>query len=416
MATAIKLPLLGEGVVEAKIGRWLKAAGDRVEKGEPILELETDKVTTELVADRAGTLLQTKAAAGEVLPVGAILAYIGKPDEAPPAVEAAPLPAPVVEARDKGTPVPVAGNGADAAELYTGKVSPVVARMVKEHGLDLAQIRGTGLHGRITKRDVLAYMEELEDLVEEAPAEASPVQPQPQPAPAAPAPHLAPGDTVEPLDAMRRTIAEHMVMSKRTSPHATTVFEFDFSAVARDRAARKEDFARQGVKLTYMAYLVVAVAAALKAFPRANSRWSDAGVVLKQEINIGMATALENGLIVPVIRRADRLNLLGVAHAVQDLAERARRGALQPAEVQGGTFTITNHGASGSLLGTPIINQPQCAILGIGIIEDRVCVVDGMIAIRPRAYVSLSFDHRILDGADADRFVAAVKQTIESWP
>ncbi|MCA9972094.1 MAG: 2-oxo acid dehydrogenase subunit E2, partial [Anaerolineales bacterium] len=225
----------------------------------------------------------------------------------------------------------------------------------------------------------------------------------------------AAGDTLEPLTTMRRAIAEHMVRSKHTSPHVTTVFEFDFSAVARHRAAHKARFAQDGANLTFTAYLVAATAEALKQHPRANSVWTDDGILLKKEINIGMAAAIDDGLIVPVIRQADSYNLLGLARIVNDLAQRARAKQLKPADVQGGTFSITNHGVSGSLFATPIINQPQCGILGAGLIEKRVKVIDDAIAIRPMAYVSFTFDHRILDGASADHFVATIKQQIESW-
>lgn len=218
-----------------------------------------------------------------------------------------------------------------------------------------------------------------------------------------------------PLTAMRRAIADHMVRSKHTSPHATTVFEFDFQAVAKHRAALKDTFEREGVKLTYMPYLALATIQALKAHPLVNATWTDDGILLKREVNLGMAVAVPSGLIVPVIRGADSLNLLGMARTVNDLAERARTNKLRPDEVRGGTFTITNHGTSGSLIGMPIINQPQVGILGIGVIEKRVKVIDDAIAIRPCAFVSFSFDHRILDGATADAFVMDIKRTIESW-
>ena len=218
-----------------------------------------------------------------------------------------------------------------------------------------------------------------------------------------------------PLTGIRRSIAEHMVRSKQTSPHVTTVFEIDFTAVAAHRKAHKDSYARDGVRLTFTAYLVAATVQALKDHPMVNSSWADDGILLRREINIGMATAIDDGLIVPVIKNADSLNLLGLARAVNDLADRARNKQLKPDEVKGGTFSITNHGTTGSLFATPIINQPQCGILGVGAIEKRVKVIDDAIAIRPLAYVSFTFDHRILDGASADRFVAAIKQQIEGW-
>jgi 2-oxoglutarate dehydrogenase E2 component (dihydrolipoamide succinyltransferase) len=226
----------------------------------------------------------------------------------------------------------------------------------------------------------------------------------------------APGaEELLPLTSIRRSIAEHMVRSVHTSPHVTTVFEFDFSAVAAHRRANKDSFARDGVRLTFTAYIVAATIGALKEHPTVNSSWSDEGIVLKREINVGMATAIDDGLIVPVIKNADGLNLLGLARTINDLADRARNKQLKPDEVKGGTFSITNHGTTGSLFATPIINQPQCGILGVGVIEKRVKVIDDAIAIRPLAYVSFTFDHRILDGASADQFVSTIKRTIESW-
>jgi 2-oxoisovalerate dehydrogenase E2 component (dihydrolipoyl transacylase) len=314
---------------------------------------------------------------------------------------------------------------------YGGRISPVVGRIAAEHQVDLNLVQGTGREGRITKQDILAYIEQHEERLEavvEEPAE--------QPVPAVKTerkgaqkdvgesegearitPTIKPetGDELLPLDGMRRAIAQHMVQSKRTSPHVTTVFEFDFTAVAAHRAAHKESFARDGAKLTYTVYIVAAIVQALKQHPLANSVWSDEGIILKREINIGMAAAVPGGLIVPVIKQADGMNLLGLARAINDLAERARNKQLTPQELQGGTFSLTNHGTSGSLLATPIINQPQAGILGIGKIEKRVKVIADAIAIRPLAYASFTFDHRILDGATADGFVGTVKDIIEGW-
>ncbi|MGH2538861.1 MAG: dihydrolipoamide acetyltransferase family protein, partial [Candidatus Promineifilaceae bacterium] len=294
---------------------------------------------------------------------------------------------------------------------YTGRVSPVVGRIAGEHGVDLGQVSGTGREGRITKKDILAYIEGRDAAAPEAAPAATP-----GPAPARPPTQAAPaaGDLL-PLTGIRRAIAEHMVRSKHTSPHVTTVFEVDFSAVGAHRQAHKQAFGRDGANLTFSAYLVAALVQALKAHPLVNSSWSEDGIQLKRDINIGLATAIPSGLIVPVIKQADGLSLLGLARAVNDLSERARAGRLRPDEVQGGTFTLTNHGVSGSLFATPIINQPQCAILGVGIIEKRVKVIDDAIAIRPLAYASLTFDHRILDGATADAFMTSFKDRLEGW-
>jgi 2-oxoisovalerate dehydrogenase E2 component (dihydrolipoyl transacylase) len=422
MAISVRMPEMGEGVTEGTISRWLKAVGDVVQQYEPILEIETDKVTTEATAESAGTLLQIYVQEGETVPVGTLLAQIGEAGEQ--ISESDDVQPDEVKGKPKlvGVTAPSrSGNGMPAVvKPYTGRISPVVGRIASEHNVDLNQVKGTGRDNRITKKDILAYVAARQSAPAAAPAKPlPPVVPAASP-PVPPAPLLSPaptpvaGETV-PLTSMRRSIAEHMVRSKHTSPHVTTVFEFDFTTVAAHRAAYKAQFARDGANLTYTAYLVAAAVKALKAHPMVNSSWSDQGIVLKQQINIGMAVALEEGLIVPVIKQADSMNLLGLARAINDLSARARVGQLRPTEVQDGTFTITNHGMSGSLFATPIINQPQCGILGVGMIEKRVKVINDAIAIRPQAYVSLTFDHRILDGASADNFVSSLKDNIENW-
>ncbi len=435
MATKIILHEMGEGVIEGTVSRWLKQPGDAVEKYEPVLEIETDKVTTEVTAEEGGTLLETYVPEGKTVPVGTVLAIIGEAGERVPAQPAeketsgtAVSPASAVSSPPMPTmakPTPAqASNG--QPKPYTGRISPVVGRIAAEHEVDLSQVTGTGKDGRITKNDILAYVEAMNDeqFAKSKEEPTRPLSPQPPssqtPAPLplrSPAPPQQPaaGDTLLPMTNMRRAIAEHMVRSKHTSPHVTTVFEFDFSAVAAHRAANKARFAQDGANLTFTAYIVAATVEALKQHPLVNSVWSDDGVILKKEINIGMATAIDDGLIVPVIKNADSLNLLGIARIVNDLANRARTKQLKPADVQGGTFSITNHGVSGSLFATPIINQPQCGILGVGIIEKRVKVIDDAIAIRPMAFVSFTFDHRILDGATADYFVGTIKEVIEKW-
>lgn len=426
MATKIIMPEMGEGVVEGTVSRWLKQVGETVDQYEPILEIETDKVTTEATAEEAGTLLEILIPEGETVDVGTVLAFIGQPGETPqknggaPAKAPAPEPKPMPEPVQASAPTAVA-NG--KPQRYTGRISPVVGRIAAEHDVDLNLVTGTGRDGRITKKDILAFVEQRADQPAPQP------QPQPTPPPATPqaapkpvtvspsrpgTPTAVPGEVV-PLNNMRRAIAEHMVRSKHTSPHVTTVFEFDFTAVAQHRAAHKAQFARDGANLTFTAYIVAATVEALKQHPLANSTWTDEGIELKQQINIGMAAAIDDGLIVPVIKGADGMNLLGLARTINDLTERARNKQLQPGDVQGGTFSITNHGTSGSLFATPIINQPQCGILGVGKIEKRVKVIDDAIAIRPLAYVSFTFDHRILDGKTADDFVSSIKQVIENW-
>ncbi|RMG91590.1 MAG: 2-oxo acid dehydrogenase subunit E2 [Chloroflexi bacterium] len=442
MATKVMMPEMGEGVIEGTISRWLKQEGEKVEQFEPILEIETDKVTTEATAEVGGVLLKILVPEGKTVPVGTVLAYIGEPGEAVPedgeegggetaVPQPAPEPSPAPASQPTPTPVAVAQKvpGSDGISQvkrqYTGRISPVVARIAAEHNVDLNLVPGTGRDGRITKKDILAYIEQRDAQRQAmptpppaptapAPTPTAPTFPTPAPTPAPVATSGIPGEIMA-LTSMRRAIAEHMVRSKHTSPHVTTVFEVDFSAVAAHRQAHKAQFARDGVNLTFTAYIVAATVQALKAHPMVNSSWSDEGIILKREINIGMATALEDGLIVPVIKNADTLNLLGIARAVNDLAHRARNKQLRPDEVQGGTFSITNHGVSGSLFATPIINQPQCGILGIGKIEKRVKVINDAIAIRPLAYVSFTFDHRILDGASADAFVNSFKDVIENW-
>lgn len=431
MATEIIMPVLGEGVIEGQIARWLKKEGDKVNRFEPILEIETDKVTTEATAEVAGVLLQILVREGETVPVGTVLAYLGEAGEQ---VSGTPAAAPELTPM-KMESMPTSSKGinghAGAAERSLNNwASPVVKRMAAEHQLDLRQISGSGRDGRITKKDVMAYLESPAPVKETAPESveiaAEPIAiptttpasaPRPTPSPTVPAPIATPGlaDTLSPLTNMRRAIADHMVMSKHTSPHVTTVFEFDFTAAAKHRQAHKAAFAQDGANLTFTAYLVAATAQALKAHPMVNSSWSNEGVILRRNINVGIAAAIEDGLIVPVIKDADNYNLLGLARVINDLTNRARNKQLKPADVQGGTFTITNHGVSGSLFATPIINQPQCGILGVGKIEKRVKVINDAIAIRPMAYVSFTFDHRILDGASADHFVSTLKELIENW-
>lgn len=453
MPTNVIMPQLGESVVEGTVSRWLKKEGDQVREFEPLLEVSTDKVDTEVPAPAEGVLLKIYVPEGETVERGVLLAVIGQPGESVPAGGAAPAaqghtpPAPQTKSSNGGTKSGAPQSAAAAGSAtYTGHVTPVVARMAAEHNLDLSQIRGTGRDGRITKKDVEAYLQQREaapavEAEQELPpwerpgtgdlfkpsvdygepaqtAQPEPVRPAPRPAaPAAPTPVPAgvPGELVQ-LSTMRRAIADHMVRSKlQTSPHVTTVFEVDMSAVLRHRDLHKDDFARQGVNLTLTAYFTAAAVAALQAVPFINAQWTDEGIYLHRQINIGMAVAIDEGLIVPVIRNAQDYSLLGLARVVNDLTNRARSRQLKPDEVQGGTFTITNHGVSGSLMATPIINQPQVGILGVGIMEKRVKVIDDAIAIRPCVYVTLTFDHRVADGATGDAFMTIVKQTLENW-
>jgi len=412
MTTKVLVPRLGEGVEEVTISKWLKQEGESVKELEALLEVNTDKVDTEIPSPATGVVLKLVLPEGTVARVGEVLAVIGQPGEKADAPEAASPNPPAVDSQSKLPAAPVVihavviptGNG------DLGFVSPVVAKMAAEHGVDLHQVKGTGLGGRITKNDVLAFIEKGGAAQAVGPAMAARILPQQ-------------GDQLIKHSIIRKSIAEHMLASKRISPQVLTVMEADMSRVVAHRAANKETYARDGVNLTYTAYFVAAIAAGLKAYPRTNSSWSDEGILVHKVVNIGMATSLgEEGLIVPVIKGADGLSLLGVARAVNDLSSKARAKKLQPDEVKGGTFTLTNHGVSGSLLAMPIINQPQCGILGVGAMQKRAVVItskdgtgDDAIAIRPMVYLSFVFDHRILDGASADWFLVKVKETLEVW-
>ena len=367
MSTAIHMPKLGESVMEGTVSRWLKRVGEQVDEYEPLLEVITDKVDTEIPSPAAGVLLRILVDEGETVAVGTMLARIGAPGD------------------DDEQPAPVtAPRGA--------RLSPAVARLLAEHGLEAADISGSGRGGRITRKDVEAHL----------------AQKQKASAPAAP---TAPGELL-PLTPMRRRIAEHMVASVRTAPQVTAVYEADMSAVLRRREAMKA--AHPDLRLTPVAWLVAMTARALARHPMLNAEWRDEGIFLHQERHVGIAVALEEGLIVPVIRHADRLALPDLARAIEDLAARARAGALQPDEARGGTFTISNFGAGGCLTGTPIIHQPQAAILGVGTVQDRPVVRDGEIVARPMCYLSIGFDHRVVDGSIADAFMRCMIGALES--
>jgi len=483
MPTRVALPEMGEGVTDATITQWLKKEGDRVEKYDALVEVNTDKVDTEIPSPISGVVLKILYPADTVVAVDQTLCWVGEPGEAipekedtppvkttpeptaKPAEEPAPLPADLPIAAPAPTPKappplpakpitqqaagshlrgsvsPLAARTAAALGIDPAKVrgtgiggmvtqndvrlyaqnggsstsqieeqpadprasfiSPVVSRLAAEHHIDLGKVQGTGQFGRITKYD-------MERIIAEGSAKTGAIEPHPAFA------HMQSGTIIKHTP-VRRSIAKHMLESKHTSPHVSTFIEADLSKVSAHRAANKEAFARQGINLTFTAYFVRATAAALQAYPIVNSSWSEDGIILQPEINIGMAVSMDaEGLIVPVIRGADQLTLLETARVVNDLAVRARGKQLTPTEVRGGTFTITNHGTSGSLFATPIINQPQCGILGTGTIQKRPVVINDAITIRPMVYLSLTFDHRILDGAVADYFLGAVRQGLES--
>ena len=424
MATKVIMPQLGESVVEGTVTTWLKKEGETIAEFESLLEVNTDKVDTEIPSPAGGTILKITVPEGQTVRAGTILAWIGEPGEVLPAEPVTP-PAEPVEARPA------------AATRDLGFISPVVARLAADKKVDLTRVKGTGQGGRITKKDVLDYLEKGEKVEPtavaapwETPGEGDLFRPtelqfgaalrqaQGSEKPAAPAQPAKGGGQLIPHTTMRKRIAEHMVNSKRTSPHVTTVMESDFKRVAAHYDKNKDTFARDGVKLTYTAYFAAATAAALRAFPLVNSSWSDEGVIIHPQVNLAIAVSLgAEGLIVPVIPNADGLSLLGLARAIHDIATRARAHRLNPDEVRGGTFSITNHGISGSLFATPVINQPQCAILGVGAVQKRAVVVEGdAIAVRPMVYLSLTFDHRILDGASADGFLAKIVDILNNWP
>lgn len=391
----LTLPPLGDGIQEVTVIRWIKQSGDQVAVNEAIAEVETDKITLEIAADHAGKLGKIVAEIGAKVRVGDVLAAL---DEA-----AAPTAAPQLP-QNALTP---------SITPYAGRLSPVVNRMLAEHQLDPNCITGTGENGRITKHDVLAYLEEPKTKNQEPRAEIQAPNPKPQ--------SLIPNSQspLAPHSQMRVRIAEHMMHSLHHSAQVTTVFEVDLSAVAKHREANKAIYAKDEVNLTWLAYIASATAHTLRRHRVVNSEWRDEGLLLKHEINLGIAVALPDGLMVPVIQHADELNLKGLARQIQTLAQRARNKQLQPNDLQGGTFSISNHGASGSLFGTPVLNQGQTGILGVGAVEKRVKVLSSphgdVIAIRPCAYLSFTFDHRVLDGANADAFMADLKQHIEIW-
>jgi 2-oxoglutarate dehydrogenase E2 component (dihydrolipoamide succinyltransferase) len=441
--TDVIMPQMGESIAEGTVTKWLKSVGDRVERDEPLFEISTDKVDAEIPSPVAGVLREIRALPGDTVPVGSVVGVVGDaageapaaatprpsaPDEPPAAPEPAapappPTPAPAAAAplqpsarRDP----PVARSEMSVEELRQARSSPVVRRIAAEHGVEIRDVPGTGISGRVTKQDILDHISRR-DAPAPAPAlSAAPALPGAPPAeapvPAVPA-HL-PGEPVEivPMSPIRRKTAEHMVLSKRISAHVSTVFEVDMTRVDELRREHKRSYQeRSGVKLTYLPFIAKAVVDALEEHPILNASVDGDSIVYRRQINLGIAVALDWGLIVPVIRSADERNVLGLARAIGDLAERARGKKLKLDEVQGGTFTITNPGVFGSLFGTPIINQPQVAILGVGTIEKRPVIRNDAIAIRTMAYFALTFDHRIVDGADADRFMARLKSGLEEF-
>src|SRR5437016_8919605 len=442
----VLMPQMGESIAEGTLSKWLKKLGDEVKRDEPLFEISTDKVDAEIPAPSAGVLAEIKVQEGQTVPVQTLVAVIetekgAAVKAAAPAPAASPAAPPVAAAQRApaapgGTAVsppsatapsrplppstaPVVGKGdggvETAEERLRRKSTPLVRKIAAEHQVDISTIPGTGFAGRVTKQDILGFIERG------VPAPTAPVSRLPSPVPSGPVVEPWPGDRVEPFSKIRKITADHMIMSRRTSAHVTSFFEIDYSRVAELRQRHKASYAERGVKLTYLAFIAKACAEQLRQHPVVNAAVSGDNIIYRRDVNIGIAVALDWGLIVPVLKHADELSLLGIARAINDLGERARIKKLSPEEIQRGTFTITNPGVFGSYAGAPIINQPQVAILGVGAIEKRPKVLtlpDGTdtIAIRTMGMVSMSYDHRVVDGADADRFLADLKRTLENFP
>ena len=443
MAVDVIMPQMGESIFEGTITKWLKKAGDKIERDEPLFEISTDKVDAEIPSPSAGVLKEIKVNEGQTVPIQTVVAVIDA-DGAAAASAAPAASAPAKPEAAKPAPAPVktqapsvpAAQPAAASSGEKVRSSPLVRKIAREHNIDVAQVPGTGAGGRVSKHDIL-------NAVEGGAGAARAPQPAPPPAPgsAAPARPSAPPPTtggasasavlenavprekmyfgqyeVQPMSVMRQRIAEHMVLSKRVSPHVYSVDEADMTAIATLRAKMKHKFEETaGTKLTFMPFFVRAAVEALRAFPTVNASVDGTNVVLHKECNIGIAVALDWGLIVPVIKNAEEKNFLGIARTMNDLAERARAKKLKPEEVAEGTFAITNPGVFGGLFGLPVINQPNVAILGLGTIEKRPVVIDDAIAIRSMVYLTLSYDHRVVDGAVAHQFMAKLKHTLENW-
>jgi pyruvate dehydrogenase E2 component (dihydrolipoamide acetyltransferase) len=440
----VLMPQMGESIAEGTLSKWLKKVGDEVKRDEPLFEISTDKVDAEIPAPNAGVLAEIKVQEGQTVPVQTLVAVIETDKAAastvPPvaaaaqrasaapagSVSAAPPPppaAPPVPRPSSPVSPPPKGDGAETAdERLRRKSTPLVRKIAAEHQVDITTIPGTGFAGRVTKQDILGFIERGVPMPTAAPAGIAPRSPLPSVGPVAhPVVEPWPGDRVEPFSKIRKITADHMIMSRRISAHVTSFFEVDYSRVAELRRKHKAAYAERGVNLTYLAFITKACAEQLRKHPVVNAAVSGDSIIYRGDVNIGIAVALEWGLIVPVVKRADELSLGGLARAINDLGERARAKKLSPDEIQRGTFTITNPGVFGSYAGAPIINQPQVAILGVGAIEKRPKVVtlpDGTdtIAIRTMGMVSMSYDHRVVDGADADRFLADVKRALEDFP
>jgi 2-oxoglutarate dehydrogenase E2 component (dihydrolipoamide succinyltransferase) len=454
MATNVVMPQMGESIAEGTIVRWIKKVGENVDRDEPLFEISTDKVDAEIPSPGAGVLTEIKVKEGETVPVNSVVAVIGGETAAdlPPTggshenasgAAGSELPEAAVGQPETETADEPAEATGSIDEVRRLKSSPLVRRIAKEHNVDIRQINGTGISGRVTKHDILGFIETGPSSAAStsAPAGASTFAPDaatvdksvgkdavkegklatPVAAPVAKQighiPAYKPGDKVEivPMTIMRKKIAEHMVISAHTSPHVYSVYEVDFHALSQMRDKKKAEYERNGAKLSFTALIAKVVVDALRAFPLVNASIDGDNIVYKKDINLGIAVALDQGLIVPVIRNADEKNLFGLSRAIEDIAARARSKKLNPDEVQAGTFTITNPGIFGAVYGLPLINQPQVAILGVGAIEKRAVVVNDAIAIHPTCHLSLGYDHRLVDGADAGRFLSFIKERLEKF-
>lgn len=396
MPVDVIMPQMGESVSEGTILKWLIKEGDHVEKEQPIVEISTDKIDTEVPSPVNGVIKKILYPEGKTLPVQTVIAQI--------------------EAVEEGKEIRISGKGTEvtrkAEEVVSSmfiekideaekKYSPLVRKLAKEYNIKLEGVKGTGEGGRITKKDIMDYMASKSGITEIKTQQVEP--------------RVIEREVLIPTNQKRKITAERMVQSKRTAPHVTTVFEIDMTKVAQYREINKDNLIKEGIHLTYLPFITVATVNALKEFPILNSSWTDDGIIQKNYINIGIAVSLEDGLIVPVIKDADKKDILQLAREIQDVAQRSRSKKLKPEDIQGGTFTITNYGLNGSLFGTPIIVLPQVAILGVGAVVKRPVIVNDAIAIRLMVYLSLSFDHRVMDGANADKFLRKIKDILESW-
>lgn len=426
MAFDVVMPQMGESITEATILKWHRKVGETIGKDETLYEISTDKVDAEIPAPLGGTLLEVFVPENQTVPVGTVVARLGDASELG---AASPASAPKADSTVSAVPIqaspaPAAEDTVDESSLegrLASKSSPLVRKMAESHGVDLRTVQGTGLHGRVTKADMEAHLAGRSAAPAHDPS--APTLGSLPPLPPATAIPAAPGGErvkIEPMSRMRRIISDNMVASRRTSAHVYTVFEFDMSHVARLRKKHRRAFEEAyGTKLSFMPFVMAAVAKGLRAYPIVNAAVDGDNILYKLDINLGVAVSLDWGLIVPVVKQADQLNLGGLARALNDLAERARTKQLKPDEIQGGTFTITNPGVYGDTFGLPIINQPQVAIIGMGAIKKRPVVItdaDGndSLAIRETMFSGLSFDHRIIDGAVADQFMALVKKELET--